>query len=97
LLITANKCLYTSLISYFAFASNLILYFNRNSILLDIKRSFYIARKSFAFIIISYSIISSFKGEVIAKALSIPDKAIINANNINLTIFLVIFFLIKLS
>jgi len=71
----------------------LILYFNRNSILLNIKRSLCATRKSFAFIVISYSIISSFKGKVVARALSTPDKAAINANNISLTIFLVIFFL----
>jgi hypothetical protein len=41
--------------------------------------------------------VGSFEGKVIAGALNTPDKAIIDANNVGLTIFLVIFFLVKLS
>jgi hypothetical protein len=64
---------------------------------LDIKRSFCAVRKSFTSIVVSYSIISSFEGEFVGSALSTPDKAAVDANDIGLTIFLIVFFFVRLS
>jgi hypothetical protein len=64
--------------------------------LLDIKRSLYAIAKSFASIIVSYSIIAILKGEFVNRVLNTFNKDIANANN--LIIFLkVVFFLVRLS
>jgi hypothetical protein len=101
LLIITNKYLYASPVSCFAFASNLILYFSWNSILLNIKTSLYAIAKSFISIIVSYNIADIFEGEFVDRVLDTPDKSAANANNANnagLAIFLrVAFFLVKLS